>query len=288
MYRKQVRRRRAILIVLVVFSLLLLSAHFSEAQSGPLHTFQRGVSTVFSPIEEGASRALKPVRDLINWFDETFDARGENDELHTEVAELRQQVAESEAAVGEYDELRKLLDLGESGVLAGYEPVSGRVIGRSPTVWYSTVTLDQGSSSGVEVDDPVVTGDGLVGRVSQVTSGSSQVTLITDHRSAVSAFVNPNGPLGIVRPEVGDPDDLLLDFIEDNEQVDVGATLVTSGSTAESLESLFPPDIPIGEVLESEAGEQDIYQRVHVRPFADLKDFEYAQVLTGGPEAVTP
>ncbi len=46
-------------------------------------------------------------------------------------------------------------------------------------------------------------------------------------------------------------------------------------------------DIPIGEVLESEAGEQDIYQRVHVRPFADLKDFEYAQVLTGGPE-VTP
>jgi cell shape-determining protein MreC len=111
------------------------------------------------------------------------------------------------------------------------------------------------------------------------------VQLITDHRSAVSTIVQPAGPLGLVRPEVGDPDDLLLDFIEDNEKVDVGATLVTSGSTASSLESLYPPDIPVGEVLESEAGEQDIYQRVHVRPFADLKDFEYAQVLTSGEDA---
>ena len=87
MYRKQVRRRRAVLVALIVVSLVLLSSHFSEAESGPLHTIQRGVSAALSPIGEGAERVLKPARDLVNWFDETFDARGENEQLRKEVAE---------------------------------------------------------------------------------------------------------------------------------------------------------------------------------------------------------
>ena len=75
------RRRRAVLVALIVLSLILLSSHFSEAESGPLHSIQRGVSAVFAPVGEVAARALKPVRDLVNWFDETFDARGENEDL---------------------------------------------------------------------------------------------------------------------------------------------------------------------------------------------------------------
>jgi rod shape-determining protein MreC len=101
----------------------------------------------------------------------------------------------------------------------------------------------------------------------------------------VSALVQPDGPLGIVRPEVGDPEDLLLDFIQEDRRVKRGATIATSGSTASELESLFPPGIPIGKVIEAEAGEQDVYQRVHIEPFAELRDFEYAQVLTGGEGA---
>jgi rod shape-determining protein MreC len=76
MYRKQVRRRRAVLVLLVIVSLVLLSSHFSEGSSGPLHGIQRGLATILAPIEEGADRALKPARDLVNWFDETFEARG--------------------------------------------------------------------------------------------------------------------------------------------------------------------------------------------------------------------
>lgn len=282
MYRRQVRRRRAVLALLTIASLVLLSAHFSEADSGPLHEIQRGTAAVLAPIEEGGSRALKPARDLVSWFDETFDARGENEALREEVTELRAQLSETQEALGENGELRGLLGLAKSGVTAGHEPVTARVIGRSPTVWYSTVLLDRGSSSGVALDDPVLTGEGLVGRVTEVTSGTAQVTLITDHRSAVSARVQPDGPLGVVKPEVGDPDDLLLDFIQDDAPVKRNATVVTSGSTASELESLFPPGIPIGEVVEAEAGEQEIYQRVHVRLFADLRGFEYAQVLTAG------
>ncbi|MGI8461680.1 MAG: rod shape-determining protein MreC [Solirubrobacterales bacterium] len=286
MYRKQVRRRRAVLAGLVVISLILLSLSFSEADSGPIHSIQKGLASVFAPIEEGAGRILKPVKDAINWFDETFDARGDNETLEAEVTDLREEALAAEAALNENEELRGLLNFERNGGVQGYEPINARVIGRSPTIWYSQVTLDQGSSSGIRPDDPVVTGDGLVGLVGDTTSGTSVVTMITDHRSAVSARILPDGPLGVVKPEVGDPDDLLLDFIQDDREVNRGERLVTAGSTATELESLFPYGIPIGEVTEAEIGAEETYQRVHVEPFADLRDFEFAQVLTGaGGEA---
>ena len=284
MYRKQVRRRRAVLVALIVVSLILISISFSEAQSGPLHTMQRGISAAVSPIEEGAERALKPVRDLVNWFDETFDARGENDALRDEVAELRGELAQAQSAVGQNEEFRKLLDLAPTPELGGFEPVTGRVINRSPTVWYSTVTIDKGSSSGIEVNDPVINGDGLVGRVTEVTGGTAQVTLITDHRSAVSARLLPDGPSGVVEPEVGDPDDLLLDFI-DNDETDLeGKILVTAGWSNGQVSSAYPPGLQIGRVIEAQVGEQEAFERVHVDPFADLRELDFLQVLTAGPE----
>ena len=285
MYRKQVRRRRAVLVALIVLSLVLLSSHFSESESGPLHTIQRGVAAVISPIEEGAERALKPARDLVNWFDETFDARGENEELHAELAELRAQLADAQRAEGENEEFRKLLGLAEEAPAIGeFEPVVARVIGRSPTVWFSTVTVDRGSSSGVEVNDTVINGDGLVGRITEVTPGSSQVQLITDHRNAVSARVLPDGPSGIVEPEVGDPEDLLLDFIQNEDAISTGQILATAGWSDGQISSAYPPGIPIGTITEAELGEQERYQLVHVRPFADLRQLEYVQILTGGPQ----
>jgi rod shape-determining protein MreC len=283
-YRKQVRRRRAVLVGLLVASLVLLSISFSEAQSGPLHSIQRGVSAVLSPVEEGASRALKPARDLINWFGETFDARGENDQLRSEVQELRAEVADAQSAVGENEQFRKMLELDDSDAALGeYKRVTGRVIGRSPTVWYSTVTIDVGSSSGVEVNDAVITGDGLAGRISDTTRGSAQVTLITDHRSAVSAKLLPDGPDGIVEPEVGDPEDLLLDFIDTNEDIKEGTILVTAGWSDGRISSAYPYGIEIGRVAEATVGEQETFQQVHVEPFADIRDLDYVQVLTGGP-----
>jgi rod shape-determining protein MreC len=283
-YRKQVRRRRAAIVTLVVISLMLLSLRFGEGEGGPLHGVQRGVASVLTPVAEGAERALKPIRDLVNWFDETFDARGENEDLRDQLAEARSRLAEAESAVGENEEFRKLLALDREAPAAEYEPQTARVIGRSPTVWYSTVNIDKGSSSNVEVNDPVINGDGLVGRITDTTPGSAQVTLITDHRSAVSASLLPDGPSGIVEPEVGDPDDLLLDFIESDEEVKEGQTLVTAGWSDGEISSAYPYGLEIGEVSETSVGDSETFQRVHVEPFADMRNLDWVQVLTGGPE----
>jgi rod shape-determining protein MreC len=278
-YRKQVRRRRAVLALLVVSSFALLTATYGQ-QSGGL---QRGVSTVFGPLQEGADRALKPARDLVNWVDETFAARGDKSRLQSEVEQLRTKVAGGETALSENDQLRKLLGLRQAGKLPfGFTPVTGRVIARSPTVWYSTVTIDHGSSAGVSVNDPVVNGDGLVGRVTSVTPGTAQVTLITDHTSAVTAKVVPDGIQGVIRPEVGNPADLLLDFIDSSKHVGVGEIVVTSGWKARGLSSLFPYGIPLGRVTQASVAEQEASQQVHVRPFADLRELEFVQVLTKG------
>jgi rod shape-determining protein MreC len=269
-------------VVLVTVSLILLSSHFSEGTGGPLHSVQRGIATVLAPVEEGADRALKPGRDMINWFDETFSARGENDELRNEVQDLRDKLARSEQATGENRQFRKLLRLGPGGGTAGYQRVTSRVIARSPSVWYSTVTIDRGSSSGIQVDDPVITGDGLVGHITDTTSGSAQVTLITDPSSAVSAKVLPSGPQGVLKPDVGDPNDLLLDFIENERKVDEGQIIVTAGWRIGKLGSLFPYGIKIGRVTEATLSEQETYQRVHVSPFADIRNLEFVGVLTKG------
>jgi rod shape-determining protein MreC len=282
-YRKQVRRRRAVLVVLIVACLVLLSSTF-DSSGGPVGGLAKGVASALGPLEDGASRALKPARDLINWFDETFQARGDNADLKAELAQVRAELAKRQSAVAENKQLRKLVGLDQSGVTAGYKQVTGRIIGRSPTVWYSTVVVDLGSGDGVRVNDPVVTGDGLVGRVSQTTGATSAVTLITDHRSAVSAQALRDGTQGVVEPEAGDPNTLLLDFIQNDAKVRQGDILVTAGWSSDAISSAYPYGIPIGRVTQATPGDQGAFQKVHVRAFADFRGMDFVQILTGGPK----
>jgi rod shape-determining protein MreC len=278
---KVIRRRRAALAIFVVLSIGMLTAYFGESGGGVFHTLQRGAQEAFAPLETGASRALKPVRDLFGWFGDTLDAKGENEQLRAEVEQLRRQLGVAETARHDVRELRALVGLAESdGYPQGTEPVGARVILRSPTVWYSTLKIDKGSSDGIRRDLPVVAAGGLVGKVSDVTGGTAEVTLITDASSAVSAQVMPNGATGIVHPVVGDPDDLLLDYITKGRRVTEGTTVVTSGFESDGVESLFPRGIAIGRVTKVDPEEAEQFQRVHVKPLADIRGIDYVQVLT--------
>jgi len=284
-YDKTVRRRRAALLIFLALSIGLLTVYFGESAGGGLHAVQRGAQEVLAPIEEGASRAFKPFRDTINWIGDVFDAKGENKELKEENARLREDLAEAQTAQREAEQLRDLVGLPKGELFPqATEPVTARVIARSPTSWQSSIQIDKGSSDGIEEDMPVIAsgrdGGGLAGKVTSVGSGTARVTLITDESSAVSAQVMPDGAAGIVRPTVGDPDDMLLDFIEKGRRVSEDTTVITSGSRSDRFESLFPRGIPIGRVTRVNAEERELYQRVHIKPFADLKRMDFVQVLT--------
>jgi rod shape-determining protein MreC len=278
-YRKQVRRRRAVLALLIVGSFVLLTLTYQGSRG-----LQSGVSTIFSPVQSVADRALKPARDLVDWFDKTFDARGENSRLKSELVTARTQAVAGQEALQENAQLRKLVELDRGPALASspYKEVIGRVIARSPTVWRSSVTIDVGSGDGVRADDPVISGDGLVGRIASVEGGSSQVMLLTDHESAISAKVVPQGVQGVIKPEVGNPEDLILDFIDSTKRVHGGLSVVTAGWRAQGLASLFPPGLPVGEVTKASIVEQEAKEQVKVRPYADLRNLDLVQVLTGG------
>ncbi|HEY3435462.1 MAG TPA: rod shape-determining protein MreC [Solirubrobacterales bacterium] len=265
--------------LLIVGSFALLTVTYGQGSNG----VQRGVSTIFSPLQDVADRALKPARDLVNWFDETFDAKGENEQLHDELKVTRKEAVGAKTALAENAQLRKLVGLDKSGAIpSGYDPVTGRVIARSATVWFADVAIDVGSGDGGEVGDPVVNGDGLVGTVAAVTGGSARVTLIADHSSAVSAKIVPSGTQGVMKPSVGDPEDLILDFLDSEKRVGKGQSVVTSGWRSQEIESGYPPNLPIGEVVEASLKQQEAQQQVHVRPYADLRDLDLVQVLTGG------
>jgi rod shape-determining protein MreC len=277
---KTVRRRRAVLALLVVLSLILLTAYFGEASSGGLHSVQRGFLTVVSPIQNGANKALKPVRDLIGWFGDTLHAKGQRDELRKQVDKLRREVIADSAEKHSYRELLTMFRLDNQLSVSDYHPVTATVVAKSPNVWYSTVTIDKGESSGVHVNDPVINDEGLVGKVAQAASDGAQVTLITDSSVGVSARIGSSNATGIVQPKVGDPNDLLLQYLPANTQANRGEYVVTSGTVSSPDDSLYPPGIPIGQVTST--NEESAYRSVNVHPLADLHNLDVVQVLTSG------
>jgi rod shape-determining protein MreC len=279
--RKVVRRRRAALAVFIALSIVLLTAYFGESSGGVFHSFQRGAQEAFAPVETGASRAVKPVRDFFGWAGDTIDAKDQNKELKSEVQDLRTRLAKAEIDHRDASELAALTALRRENYFPdATAPVTARVIARSSTVWYSSLKIDKGSSDGVRIDQPVIAAGGLIGKTTSVTSGTAEVRLITDGQSGVSAQVFPEGVTGVVRPEVGNPDDLLLEHVESGRRVTENTLVITSGFTSSRTESLFPRGIPIGRVTKVDLDELETYQRVHVKPFADLHSIDLVQVLT--------
>ena len=265
------------LVLLVVLSLLLLTAYFGEAPSGRLHGVQRAFLTVVSPIQNGANKALKPVRDTIGWFGETLSAKGQRDKLKRENNALRKQFVADQGEKTSLRQLQALYHLDQLGV-GEYHPVSATVVAKSPNIWYETVTIDAGSNAGVRVDDPVVNGEGLVGKVAQVASDGAQVDLITDSSMGVSARLGKSTATGIVQPKVGEPGNLLLQYLPSTTQPNAGEFVVTSGTVASPDDSLYPPGLLIGQV--SSVNEETGFKSVNVRPSVKLQNLDVVQVLT--------
>jgi rod shape-determining protein MreC len=283
---KQIRRRRAVLLLLVVVSLILLTDYFGESSNSPLHSVQRGIADVLSPIQDGASKVLSPVRDVAGFVSSTANAKTKLAQVQRENNALNRLVGQLQVKESEFHTYQKMLGLDRSLNLHAYGPKGADVVGKDSLFWYDTIEIDRGTSDGVKPNDPVLGPQGLVGVVSSnLSSGWARVTLLTSPDFAVGAMVNGNAAsAGLVQPKVANPSLLVLEDVNSSAQIGNGDLVVTSGfeDTSQPVaQSLYPPGIPIGTVSnEDPQVSVQTNQQVNVSPVQDLSDLSAVTVLT--------
>jgi rod shape-determining protein MreC len=245
------------------------------------------VVEVLSPVEQGASTILAPVRDGAGWISDTLHAKSQVKTLRAQVQNLTAELAQAKGAQHENVQLSHLVHLDNSIGVSAFHPVTAQVIVRDPTLWYQTVTVDKGSDDGVHLNDPVIADKGLVGEISEVSPTASVVSLITDHTVSVTARVTDvNADTGELVPAVGSPNQLLLQYLQPPNPSQIqngpqaGQLVVTAGFRSGAGDSYYPANIPIGFVAQFKEDQLFNDGQIQVTPAADLRRFDVAQILT--------
>ena len=266
-------RSRATLLFLVLTSITVITLDFRGDGGGVIDTVRDVATDALAPVRDGADSVLAPVGNAFSGITGYDDLEDENARLRDQLAEERGRSLRNEDAESE---LRELLRLNELDWVGDTPQIAARVVSAPVSNFEQTIKLDKGSSDGVRVDDPVVTGDGLVGRVVDVSSRRSVVRLLTDPGSSVGVRTVRSGEAGIAKGE--GPDEVLsVGFIEINAELRRGELAVTSG--LEGGSNLYPSNIPVGRVTEAEPVEGALEQRVRIRPLADLENLRFVKVL---------
>jgi rod shape-determining protein MreC len=266
--------------VLVLLSLVLITVYFRESSSGTLHRAQGTGATVLRPFEIAAERVARPFRDAYNWTADLFGARAENQRLKSELAQYRQLYVQSESALADNARLRRLLHLQDAPTYPhDFTQVNARIIGHAPSDFDQQVMISAGSVDGLREHDPVITADGLVGELTLVTPHEAQVTLLTDESSHASAVDLITGARGIVSHGQGATQSLILDRVTKDQKVRRDDLIVTAGSQAGRLPSIYPHGLTIG--LVTSVGESDtaLYKQIQVAPAVDFSSLDSVAVL---------
>jgi rod shape-determining protein MreC len=258
-----------VLILLVLTSITLITIDARSNGGGVTRTVRDAARDTMAPVQSAVDDVLSPVAD---WFDgvaQSGNLKDENRTLRKELAQARGEAAQSRAVRRENDELRKLAKLPSTQDLPG---VDAQVIAGSPGNFESTITVDRGSDSGIATGMPVVTGDGLVGRVVQASRKRATVLLLTDPNSGVAVRLEHSGGTGVASGRAGSS--LLgLDFVNPAFKVKKDELV----STADS--SRYPPNIPVGRVASVRTSPGAIEQTILVQPLADVARSSVVRVL---------
>lgn len=277
-------RRRLVVAVLTILSLLLVTVYFRESDGGVLHGFQSTGSTILRPFEVGAERLARPFRDAAGWFGGLLDAKSENEKLKAEVEALRQEKILNQAALRENAQLKALLAYREGPRFPqDYRSIAASVIARAPSQFEQQIVVSVGKNDGVSKHDAVITADGLVGEVTKPASNVAQVTLLTDETSGVSALDVVTNAAGIV--QVNSAGALVVDRVTKDQVVNPGDVVVTSGFRSGDLTSLYPRGIPVCGVTSVGQSDTDEFKQILCDPFVDTSTLEAVIVLAKKPEA---
>jgi rod shape-determining protein MreC len=266
------RRARLLVAVLLSAAIVLVTIDFRTKGDGPLDALGRGIMTVIGPIQDGVSRALRPVGDWLAGFTQVGSLKNQIRELQDQNAELQQERQQVSDVLRENAQLHAALGLKQR---FDFRTVTVRVTGVGPSNFEQTVFVDRGQADGIRKDMPVVAGAGLVGRVVSVGNHTARVLLLVDPSSAVASRLSSTGETGVIEGQSGDL--LRFDLFDADAVLRMGDAVVTSGYEG----GVYPPGIPIGSIARIEPKGSQLTRRAWVRPFVDFTSLDYLLVVTG-------
>lgn len=243
-----------------------------------------GTRDSLAPFQNVLTLVLDRIRRLYTLASPDTMGAEERQRLLTEIAELRYQLDETEFLRRDNAKLRQMVDFKarQSHNLRLCEVVSRGDVGG----WWQTVTLNRGSREGIEINSPVITPRGLVGRVSSVYRETCVLLLITDPGCRVACRIAASDAFGIATGTgiafSGDADlemlataePLAMSYVANSYEIRPGDTVVTSG-----LGGTFPEGLVVGYVLKAASDPSNLYQRLTVAPAAKLAALRYVFVL---------
>ena len=264
-----------------LFGLLLLNFALMTYDARDDVTKQRKVrsiaSTITYPIQQGASSVGNWIGGFFGNFGELRRASTENQQLHRQIDQMQTELRDTRERAAAAARLEALFKLNEK---SAYQTVVARVIARDPSMWFDSVTIDKGRWAGIEVNMPVVTPGGIVGRVISTSPLSAQVMLVTDEKSGAGAIVGQLGQstaMGSVKG-MGENGLLEMRYVSAMEKVQVGDTVTTTGQDA-----IYPQGYTVGEVVEVKPGSATQAQIIRIRPGAGLERLKEVAVLMYHP-----
>jgi len=275
--QREIRQRAPIWLVALLFTNLVIMAVDARDSNGRQKVLRIWTQTFASPIQTASSKASGATTGFFRQILNFRSIASENEDLRQRLAAAEQQLHAARQQEVENDRLKALLDLKEK---KEFDTVAARVIARDPSVWFNTITINCGSSAGVAVNMPVVSGTGVVGRVISVSPWSSQVMLLTDEKAGAGAIVGQLGQSGALGSVRGRPDLGLIEmrYVSGLEKVEVGDYVMTTGQ-----DGIYPPGLNVGDVVDVKNGTATQPHQILIRPGARLDKLEEVAVLLYRP-----
>jgi rod shape-determining protein MreC len=276
--RQHPRSTRLLVVVLVSISLAVITLDYREGENGPLAGIGRIALATMAPLQEAVTTATRPIGDFFSGLVHLPSIQKENERLKHENEELRAASAAGADKESQIQQLSDLLGLKESLTPSSVPAV---VIANGLSNFRYTITINRGSSDGVEMDQPVVTGSEqapiLVGRVVAVSPFSAEVQLIIDRNSVVAGRLSVSHETGQIQGQ-GDQD-LKMTLVTPGTSVSGDETVVTQGYEVSGQQGLYPPGLVIGQVSHVIQDADGLQEFVTVRPAIDFSTLEFVLVL---------
>lgn len=256
--------------ILLAVSLVLFTFSCREAGAGPLTAARQMFQTIVAPVRQAGVLVTAPISGLGNIFTNLTADQEDLTQLREENAALRARNAELEEAQQTVQRLQSLLELRDTYSL---QATGARIIAGSTDSWSSTVTIDKGTTSGLEVGMPVCDSTGVIGQIIECGPTTSVVRLVNDENSRVSAMVQSTRAQGTLRGSAEGT--LTLTTIPLDQTVNVGDIVITSG-----LGGVYPKGLPIGTITNVESPQGALYYIITVEQIAVAESHEEVIVIT--------